>query len=57
MVGVAFHLSEGVSEPVFAQVVYPSGAGVARSAIDDARLVIAMLRFAAVRFTFEVDER
>ena len=56
MVGVAFHPSEGVSEPAFAHVDYPSGAGVARSAIDDARLVNAMGRFAAVRLTFEVDE-
>jgi TonB family protein len=56
MVGVAFHPSEGVSEPVFAHVDYPAGAGVARSAIDDARLVNAMGRFAAVRLTFDVDE-
>jgi TonB family protein len=45
-----------VSEPVFDHVDYPPGAGVARSAIDDARLVNAMRRFAAVRLTFEVDE-
>ena len=56
MVGVSFHPPEGVSEPGFAQVDYPSGAGVARSAIDDARLVNAMGRFAAVRLTFDVDE-
>ena len=45
-----------VSEPVFDHVDYPPGAGVARSAIDDARLVNAMGRFAAVRLTFEVNE-
>jgi TonB family protein len=56
MVGVAFHPSEGISEPLFAYVDYPSGAGVARSAIDDARLVNAMGRFAAVRLTFDVNE-
>jgi TonB family protein len=56
MVGMAFHPSEGVSEPVFAHVEYPAGAGVARSAIDDARLVNAMGRFAAVRLSFGVDE-
>jgi len=56
MVGVAFHPSEGVSAPVFAHVEYPAGAGVARSAIDDARLVNVMGRFAAVRLTFDVDE-
>jgi TonB family protein len=56
MAGVAFHPAEGVSEPIFSQVNYPSGAGVARSAIDDARLVKVMGRFAAVRLTFDVDE-
>ena len=56
MVGMAFHPLEGVSEPVFAHVDYPSGAGVARSAIDDARLVNAMGRFAAVMLSFDVDE-
>jgi TonB family protein len=56
MVGVTFHLSEGVSEPVFTHVEYPFGSGVARSAIDDARLVNAMRRFAAVRVSFDVDE-
>jgi TonB family protein len=56
MVGVAFHPSEGISEPLFAYVDYPSGAGVARSAIDDARLVNVMGRFAAVRLSFDVDE-
>ena len=44
--GVAFHSSEGVSEPVFGHVEYPAGAGVARSAIDDGRLVNAMGRLA-----------
>jgi TonB family protein len=56
MVGVTFHPSEGVSEPVFTHVEYPFGSGVARSAIDDARLVNAMRRFAAVRVSFDVNE-
>jgi len=37
-------------------VEYPFGSGVARSAIDDARLVNAMRRFAAVRVSFDVNE-
>jgi hypothetical protein len=56
LVGVAFHPPEGASEPVFAQVDYPSGSGVARTAIDDARIVNAMGRFAAVRLSFDVGE-
>jgi TonB family protein len=56
MVGVTFHPSEGVSEPVFTHVEYPFGSGVARSEIDDARLVNAMRRFAVVRVSFDVNE-
>jgi hypothetical protein len=54
--GVAFHPPEGASEPVFEQVYYPSGSGVARTAIDDARIVNAMGRFAGVSLSFDVNE-
>jgi TonB family protein len=56
LVGVAFHPPEGASERAFAQVNYPSGSGVARSAIEEARIVNVLRRFAAVRLSFDVNE-
>jgi TonB family protein len=53
---VSFHPGEGISEPSFSQVYYPSGSGVARTAIDDARLANAMGRFVGASLSFEVNE-
>jgi TonB family protein len=56
LIGVAFHPPEGASEPVFGQVYYPPGSGVASTALDHARIVNAMGRFAGVSLSFDVDE-
>ena len=56
LVGVAFHPPEGGSAPTFVNVDYPSGAGIGRTVMDDARVVNAMGRFAAVTLSFEVNE-
>lgn len=56
LIRAVFHPPEGASEPVFREVYYPSGAGVARTAIDDARIVNAMGRFAGVSLSFDVNE-
>ena len=56
LVGVAFDPPKGASDPVFEYAYYPSGAGVARTAIDDARLINAMGRFAGVGLSFDVNE-
>lgn len=57
LAGVTFHPLEGASEPVFVQVDYPTGAGISRKVIDDAGIVAATRRIAAVRLSFDVNEQ
>ncbi|MGD1094851.1 MAG: TonB family protein [Bryobacteraceae bacterium] len=56
LVRAEFHPEAQVTRPTFLSTKYPVGAGVGLSAIEEARIVAAVGRFASVILSFDVDE-
>jgi TonB family protein len=56
LVRAQFNNPPGTARPVFADALYPIGAGLGPEAMEEGRLVVAMGRLAAARISFEVDE-
>ncbi len=57
LIRASFSQLEGASRPVFQSAKYPSGAGVSRTTIEEARIVAAVGRLATATLLFDVDEK
>lgn len=56
LIRLEFQPGSETSRPIFLKADYPSGAGVRRDSIDDARLVAIMGRYATTTLSFDVNE-
>ncbi len=56
LIRVQFDAPPGVARPVFANALYPIGAGLGPEAMEEGRVVAAMGRWATAKLTFDVDE-